>query len=295
MATICGLTPCLMLDNTRDINKKSITSNMEHLQLDNWALYDQKFTENDFIDGCEHIAHDPDRAGWVKSRNGLLKWFYNSDYDYAFWIDANSTISKPTLNDVRTIVDAIKADKLTNCDAIFGTLGMWVSQDRIIAKSAEDFMDNVHIIPAKPNKSYNWMHGLFIKNFKKYYGQEFYIDERCDTLQGIPEDVYFARLLRRFTNAYVAPTVVCNKPTSKHSCTMDNGKGTYEYPPVLFDVVDNYILETADKFKYKICNPHRVVSEIILPRGDYMRDLIKPYSPRGKNKTTDNNNRVSLF
>ena len=294
MKTICGLTPCLMLDNTRDINKKSITSNMEHLKLDNWALYDQNFGEGDFIEGCEHIAHEPGRAGWVKSRNGLLKWFYESDYDYAFWIDANSTISKPTLNDVKTIVEAIREDKLDNCDAIFGTLGMWVSQDRIIAKSAPDFKENVHLIPAKINKSYNWMHGLFIKNFKKYYGQEFYIDERCDTLQGIPEDVYFARLLRRFANCYVAPTVVCNKPTSKHSCTMDNGKGTYEYPLVLFDVVDNYILESADKNKYKQCNPHTVVSEIILPRCDYMLDLIKPYSPRSK-KQPSTTNRVSLF
>ena len=295
MATICGLTPCLMLDNTRDINKKSITSNMAHLELNAWALYDQGFTEQDYIEGCEHIANEPSRAGWVKARNGLLKWFYNSDYDYAFWIDANSTLSKPTINDARTIVDALKADKLSDCDAIFGTLGMWVSQDRIIAKSQDDFMQNVHLIPAKNNKSYNWMHGLFIKNFKKYYSQEFYIDERCDTLKGIPDDVYFARLLRKFASCWVAPTVVCNKPTSKHSCTMDNGKGTYEYPPVLFDVVDSYILDSADKHKYKICNPYKVANEIILPRGDYMRDLIKPYVPRGNKKQTTDNSRVSLF
>lgn len=294
MAKICGLTPCLMLDNTRKINRKSITFNVANLNLDGWALYDQNFSKDDFIEGCEHIANEPSRVGWVKARNGLLKWFYESDYDYAFWIDANSKICKTTLNDARTIIDAIKDDKLNMCDSIFSTLGMWASQDRVFFKSASDFYDNVHLIPAKMNKSYNWMHGLFIKNFKKYYNQEFYIDERCDTLQGIPEDVYFARLLRRFTNSYVAPTIVCSKPTSKHSCTMNNEKGTYEYPPVLFDKVDSYILESAALNKYRVCNPYTNPTDIVLPRINFMKDLIRPYISDKETKKV-NDNKVVLF
>ena len=214
-------------------------------------------------------------------------------FDFAF---PNSTVSKSTLNDLTTIIDAIHADKLNHCDGIFSTLGMWISQERMQCKAAEDFFDKVHLLPTKNNKSYNWMHGLFHRNFKKFYGQEYYIDKRCDTKRGTADDVYFSRTLQRFTNCYVAPTVIINKPSSQASCTWANEKGTYEYPPTLFDKIDEYILETADKEKHHHVNPYEVRHEIILDRNDYLRDQIKPYVPRGKkSKATEIATKVQLF
>ena len=286
MIKIMALIPCLMLPNNHDINMKSMKENYEYLKLDAFVVYDQCFEETDFIEGFEYIANSKERMGWVEPRNALLRYFYNSDYDYAFWIDANSTVSKPTINDLVTIINNIQTDKLNFIDSIFSTLGIWVSQDRIKFKSSEDYYNKVHLILAKNNRSYNWMHGLIHKNFKKYYNQEFYIDERCDTRKGTPDDVYFARLLRKYTNCYVAPTVVINKPNSKASCTWANEKGTYDYPPVLFDVVDDYILETSEKFNYHKTSNSIVLNDVVLDRVDFMRDKIKEYQPRSK-KTKD--------
>lgn len=297
MAKIMALVPCLMLPNNHDINMKAMKDTYEHLKPDVFAVYDQCFSESDFIEEFTYIGNAKERMGWVEPRNKLLEYFYNSECDYAFWIDANSTVSKPTLNDLVTIWNSVKEDKLNFCDAIFSTLGMWVSQDRITYKSAEDFFDNVHLIAAKNDKSYNWMHGLIHKNFKKYYNQEFYIDERCDTKKGTPDDVYFARLLRRFANCFVAPTVVLNKPNSKASCTWANEKGTYDYPPVLYDVVDDYIMESAEKHNYHFTNDITTLPDISLPRLDYMKDKITPYKPRTrrKNPKTDDVSVINLF
>ena len=296
MAKIMCLIPCLMLPNNRDINKKAMDSNYTHLKLDEYVVYDQCFEDSDLDDRFTYIGHAKERMGWVLPRNKLLEYFYNSDYDYAFWIDANSTVSKSTLNDLTTIIDAIHEDKLNHCDGIFATLGMWISQERMQCKAAEDFFDKVHLFPTKNNKSYNWMHGLFHRNFKKFYGQEYYIDERCDTKKGTADDVYFSRTLQRFTNCYVAPTVIINKPSSQASCTWANEKGTYEYPPTLFDKIDEYILETADREKHHHVNPYEVRREIILDRNAYLLDQIKPYVPRGKkSKATEIATKVQLF
>lgn len=297
MAKIMCLIPCLMLPNNRDINKKAMDSNYTHLKLDEYVVYDQCFEETDLDDRFTYIGHAKERMGWVLPRNKLLEYFYNSDYDYAFWIDANSTVSKSTLNDLTTIIDAIHADKLNHCDGIFATLGMWISQERMQLKAAEDFFENVHIVPTRNNKSYNWMHGLFHRNFKKFYNQEYYIDERCDTKQGTADDVYFSRTLQRFTNCYVAPTVIINKPNSQASCTWANDKGTYDYPPTLYDKIDEYILETADRCKHHHVNPFTVRQEIILTRNDYLREELKPYVPRNKkSKNSDKDvTRVDLF
>ena len=137
-----------------------------------------------------------------------LPSFSVPDFDYAFWIDANSKVTTTTLNDITTILDALRDNKLPQVDTIFSTLGMWNSQERQDLKQEADYFDNVHLVPAKLTKNYDWMHGLIIKNFKKYYNQEFYVDERCDVMEGTAEDVYFSRLLRRVTKAYIAPTVV---------------------------------------------------------------------------------------
>ena len=291
---IMGLTPCLMLDNNRAINAKSIQNNIDILKLDEYVIYDQMFQPADFNSKCTYIGHADKRMGWAVPRNALLKYFYDSDFDYAFFIDANSVPSKPTINDLLSIIRSLRDGELSFCDAIFSTLGMWVSQERIMCKSLPDHLDNVHLVPARCDKSYNWMHGLFVKNFKKYYGQEFYMDERCHVLQGTPEDVFFARLLRKYANCWIAPTVVINKPSSNASCTMANGKGTYEYPPVLFDKEDEYIAELSQKMGYHHCNRNIRPSEIVISRVPEYKDLVTPYKSRQK-KVQETSRKQVLF
>lgn len=231
---IITLSPCLMQENTRKANSTALNQLYDTFKFDEYVVYDQCFEETDYHPGFKYIGHAKQKMGWVASRNALLEYFYNSDADYAFWIDANSTVTKTCWNDVTTLIDSIQKGKLNQCDAIFATLGIWVSQDRIQAKSAPDFMQNIHLIPARNDKSYNWMHGLIIKNFKKYYGQEFMIDPRCNMLEGTPEDVFFARLLRKYAACYVAPTITISKPSNKAS-TWAHNLNNYDYPPVLFD------------------------------------------------------------
>ena len=151
-----------MKENVRAVNNKSIKKNTDTIAIDAWAVYDQMFEESDKLPNIAYIANAKEPKGWIVSRNGLLDYFYNSDYDYAFWIDANSTVSGPTLNDVDTVINAIHKGKLDCCDAIFSTLGMWNSLERKEVKSLPDSCTHVHILPNKCNKGYNWMHGLFM-------------------------------------------------------------------------------------------------------------------------------------
>ena len=296
MYKILMLSPCLMLDNNRAYNNRCKERNLEEIQPDAYAVYDQCFLESDFDDRVTYIGHQQERKGWVISRNALLKYFYNSNYDYCFWIDANSTVSKPCFNDLHTILKNIREGNLLQCDTIFSTLGMWCSQERSAIKQQPDFFENVHILPVKGGKAYNWMHGLIHKNFKKFYNKEFYIDERCDTNQGIPEDVYFSRLLKTYTNAYLAPNISINKPDSSKSCDRNNGTGKYIYPPVQYETVDRYILESSSRNNYKHVYPNQVRQEIILPRVEKDKTLIRGFISRKKiieNPIKDN--KIQLF
>lgn len=295
---IIALIPCLMLDNNRQANNAALDSNMTHLSMiDEWVVYDQCFNEQDYRTNVKYIGHNPDRAGFVVPRNALLKYFYNSDADYAFWIDANSTISKPTLNDTSTVLENVKSGNLQQCDAIFSTLGIWISQDRIQCKSENDFFEKVHLLPCKNNRSYNWMHGLVIKNFKKYNNIEYYIDDRCDTKQGLAEDVYFARLLRRCVSCYVAPTIVINKPPAKTSTTFGNSDtNKYVYPPVNYPTIEKMIDENVIKHNYISISNNKLSEEIILTRNNYKKDCIKPYIPRKKKeKEIVEDSKIKLF
>lgn len=290
---VLGLTPCLMLDNNRGINNKCFRNNKENIMLDNWCVYAQMFTDNDKFKDVTYIGNKQERMGFVIPRNELLKYFYNSDYDYAFWIDANSTVSKPTLNDVNTIIKLMQSSNdFLECDAIFSTLGMWVSHERMFVKSLPDALENVHILPNPRNKSYNWMHGLFLKNFKKYYGLELYIDDRCDVSKGTPEDVFFARLLNQVMATYVAPGIVINKPSSNFSTHQNSGSGKYDYAPVDFNLVDRYVWEYIRVNSLPNKRQNRLINEIITPRCDSKLSLVKAFKPRTKNVQADKKPRL---
>ena len=271
---IIACIPALMLDNNRQINFKAMEFAKKHYPLDEFVVYDQEFLESDYKEGFTYIGHQDKRQGFVTPRNELLKYFYNSDADYAFWFDANETVSTPTLNDAVTVLKAIK-DNIIDVDAIFSTLGIWVSQERIVAKKREDYHDNVWLTECR--KNYNWMHGLLIKNWKKYYDMEVYIDSRCDPRVGSSEDVYFARLIQRLFNCYLCPTITMNKPNNKASTWMANESG-YSYPPVDYAKVDEYISEIIDS--YKKVRKVIVPNELIVPRVEDYRETLRDYIPR---------------
>lgn len=292
MKNIIALTPCLMQDNTRKINHTKMSFNRQTFPFDEYVVCAQGFKESDYDSRFKYIVNSPTKLGWVKSRNELLKYFYNSDADYAFWIDANSAVSKSSANDLLTIIDAIKNEKINNCDAIFSTLGMWISQDRMNVRSSPDYLTTVTLIPAKNNRSYNWMHGLIIKNFKKYYNEEIYIDTRCDTLKGLAEDVYFSRLLRQFKACYVAPSITITKPDSKGSTQWAQESGKYDYPPVNYAELDRFIFENNVKCQYKKTNT--VINTIIIPRVDGMQEYLTRYKPKSR-KQESNITKIDLF
>lgn len=278
MKTIVQLTPCLMLDNNREANFKAMNYALENYKnIDGYIVYDQEHKESDYIRGFTYIGHQPKRQGFVKPRNELLKWFYNSDYDYAIWIDANETISPSTLNDLNTLTTALKHEVIdSNC--IFATLGIQISQERMFAKQRKDYFDSVFVIRNK--KGYEWLHGCIIKNFKKYYDTEIYIDERCDPWQGTSEDVYFSRLMRRLFCCQLCPTITVNKPSNKTSTWMNNASG-YSYPPIDRPIVDTYIEENMHKYQH--LQRGKIPNVVRLSRlKDETLGYLKPYKARKK-------------
>lgn len=290
MNKIVCLTPCYMKDNVRAKNQKCLNTLRTAFDFDEFVIYDQAFQESDYDDRFTYIGHQPEGVGFIKPRNELLKWFYESDYDYAFWIDANSTISKPTRNDVHTLIHYCKNNKIDDIDAVFSTLGIINDAERIKLKQDIRYKSILTLIPAKYDAKSNWFHGLLMKNFRKYYGETPYIDERFDPRNnnGLVEDVYFSRLIRKLYNCYHAPTIIVNKPNSNFSTHQDNGTGKYNYAKINYEETDKAIAKNALNFSVKTFYNKSVVE---LPRVDKDHDLMEEYKSRSKEKQ----NIISLF
>lgn len=277
MKKICMLTPCLMLENNRKHNLKAQKYALENYKgIDKFIIYDQSYEDGDYIDGIEYIGHQKERQGFVKSRNELLKYFYNSDYDYAIWMDGNKTVSKSALNDFNSIIQAIKEDK-TNVDVILSTLGIIISKERMEVKKRSDYFKNVYLLYKKHD--YRYLHGMFMKNFKKYYDDEVYISEECDNFKGVPEDEYFVDLLRCLYKTYLCPTIVINAPSSKSSTWMCNA-GSYDYPKSDKIKTKQMAEEEAKKHK-KIERELQNVYKLDRINDETLDDL-KPYKKRSK-------------
>ncbi len=284
MKKIVLLTPCLMLDNNREVNHKAITKNHE-LPVDHHVIFAQEFNHDDYMYDIEYIG-SCERAGFAKSRNELLKYFYNSDYDYALWMDGNATLSKSSLNDMYNLIHGLK-NEIINIDACTSTLGICVNKARMDIKSKDDYFTRVTLIPSVNNCE--WFHGLIIKNFKKYYNQELYIDEKCDPKNLLPEDIYFIRLLDKYYNVYCCPTITINKPPSKTSTWMNNEDG-YNYPPIDYKGLQLLVDSTKYKsYKKSICFP----LYINRTQKEYIEDLAEYKSRSKKDKVVMN--KASLF
>lgn len=274
---IVMLMPCLMLENNRKVNNQALDYALEHYNVDLIAINAQEFEEYDYRSNekIEYINRHADRQGFVKGRNQLLEWFYASDYDWAVWLDANAKVTKTTLNDFRTVVDAIRSGSI-EVDAILSSLGIYISEARIIARGASDHLENVKLTTAMKKES-DWMHGLFMKNFRKAYGMELFINETCDPRKGLSEDVYFVQLLKRIFEVRICPTIIISKPSNKAS-TWVAGMTNYGYPPIDWEGIARLVAQA----EYKAPERRMLKGTYLLKRSEYMNEKLTIYKERKK-------------
>lgn len=242
MNKVMLLTPCLMLDSNRQRNRKCIDA-ARRLEFDKVVVCAQGFQDADKSDGVEYIGNHAAGIGFVAARNELLEYFYASDYDYAMWLDANACFSRPCLNDLHTLLDALKTGKVP-VDVVFATLGLQISESRIKARKMADHKEVIRLVPVKGG--YDWMHGMAIKNFRKYYGIEPYIDAYCDPRKGTSEDVFFAQMCKYLFDCRLLPTLIVAKPLNKFSTWVADKSG-YKYPPINWPVVKRMVFRHCQK------------------------------------------------
>ena len=280
MKKVVMLIPCLMRDYNREANHKAMAYALQNYELDEYVVDAQEFSPEDYREGFTYIGHHSKGVGLVKARNELLDWFYNSDYDYAFWLDSRCKISKTSVNDYLTVLRAIK-EGVVDVDVILSTIGVYISGERIAAKQAADSFDTVKLIPAKKRVLYDGINGEFMVNFKKKYGIEPKIDERCNPALGVGEEIFFNALLRRLFDVYLAPTIVVSAGSIKNSVWMQ-GKASYaQEPPHPKQLIRKLVEQNASKigdFKKGLS------STIILNRVEDFKDKVTPYKPKSNFK-----------
>lgn len=271
------LMPTLMADSRRAMYNKALDYALKYYPVDGICINAQEFKPEDFREGIHYIVNEV-RQGFADSRNQLLEWFYNSDYEWAVWMDANATVSKPSLSDFYTLIRAVQRDEVP-VDVIYSTLGIRLQQERIDVKLDSRYKDSVLLL-----ENFNgaeWFHGLFMRNFKRKYGEEPLIDARCDPMKGVPEDAYFALLLRRLYDSRLAPAIVVNKPPNKFS-TWVADKGGYDYPKVNREILFRWIEQNVLAYNYP--SKEKTLATLILPREEAYREWLQPYKPRKKIK-----------
>ena len=277
MKKIVMLIPCLMLENNREANLKSMKLAKENYPVDEFVVYDQEFKKEDYLEGFTYIGHQEKRQGFIEPRNSLIRWFYKSDYDYAIWMDANEFLSKPSINDFTTLINYLRYND--NVDVIMTSMGIQVDANRMELKQKEDYLDTVHLIPI--NKGYRWFHFMFMKNFWKYYHVAPHLDKRCNPHEGLGEDEYFGFLMHRMFQCYCAPTICSCKPSNKTS-TWQNEKDSYDYPKTQQEVLQEMVYLNHVEV-YKNFQHRNNVGEIIIPRlDDKWKPFVKPYKSRSK-------------
>ena len=299
MNKVCVLIPCLMRDNNRKANIKYITENIERMNADKYFIYAQCFSDNDYATlqhpKVEFIGNKDEPQGFVAPRNALLEHFYDSGFDYAVWIDANASITSTTLNSYLTVLNAIREEKI-DVDAIFSSLGIIASAERITLASQDDYFDVVKLLPASRYtiRTLPWLHSCFIKNFNLYYKEKLFIDESCDPWKGTSEDTYFSTLIRQCGRCYLCPSICVSKPPAKTSTWMHNsvdatGKATYGYPPVDWDTIQTVVANAVKDITLKQSS----TSIIELERIEDYKSNLQGYKSR--KKIPEISNKVSLF
>lgn len=275
---IVMLIPCLMLETNRDKNLEAQQFALDNYKgLDEIVVYDQCYKESDYLDGITYIGHQTKGKGFIEPRNKLLEWFYNSDYDYAVWMDGNKYVSKTALNDFNTVISKIKSNEI-DVDFIFSTIGINISPERMEIKKRPDYFKNIYLLYKV--HGYEYFHGMFMKNIKKYYQDELYMSEECDVWKGLNEDIYFSKLVRELYDTYLCPTIVINTPSSKSSTWMTNKDG-YDYPTVDHPKLKEMAKEEATKHKCHIKKDKKLIYKYDRLQDETINDL-KEYKSRKK-------------
>lgn len=275
------LSLCLMQENTRELNNKTLDYALEHYDVDLIVINAQEFDEFDYRkhDKIKYIGNHAKRQGFVKGRNQLLEWFYSSDYDWAIWLDSNVRIARTALNDFRTVLSAIRRGELDDVDFIASTLGNHITQLRIDAKKARDHFENVKVTTLGGSKDTGWMAGLMMCNIHKKYGVSVFIPEECVSQKGLMEDVYFVTLCRKYFEYRVCPTITIAIPPAKTTTWRSSHDG-YKYPPVAWEVLNRMILSS----KMVPVERKSVRKTFVIPRVEYMINEVGGYKERKKKK-----------
>jgi len=221
MKKIVVLMPCLMSDANREVYSKVIA---DRLELKALGIIDQLvilaidfspeelnlFSEAVLI--TDYVTKDRTIVG---ARNTLLKWFYDSDYDFALWTDANERLTGTTKNDLYTLLNAVRNG--LDVSVVFSTIGEIVYGQRIEARKRIEHLDEIILTRFKPTTSTMTLHFTLMVNINKYFNYELYIPETVDQSKGRPEDVVFAYMLDRALGSHLCPTIITSRISTSKS------------------------------------------------------------------------------
>lgn len=280
---VCVLIPCLMKTNNEEVNMKKMRELHDVFHFDKIVIYDQCFEERHIEPWMTLIGHAVEPEGFVVPRNSLLDWFYRSDYDYALWMDANASVSKPQRNALLTLLKWIEEG---NCpyDVIQSMFQLWVSGEGILDHRRSSYDKTILVstsIDSTSSVKDGTMIGLIISNFKKKYNDEVFIREDCNPWKGLSEDVFFINLVRRLYDVGFCSSLGFSKSGGAKTSTWREGK-TYSYPPIEKDKLDSMIKEYIRERRLVSRKTFMAKNSFEISRVETYKELIKPFKPKNK-------------
>lgn len=283
MHKICVLIPCLMKPNNEEVNMKRMRELHDELGFDDIIIYDQCFEDRHKEPWMTLIGHAKEPQGFVKPRNELLKWFYESDFDYAMWMDANAVVSRPQRNALMTLKAWLESGECPY-DVVQSTFQLWVSGEGILDHRRPDYDKTILVStldePVKVRDG--TMIGMVMANFSKKYGDKPYIRHDCDPWSGTSEDVFFINLIKRLYRVGLCSSLGFSKSGSKTS-TWREGQGTkYNYPPIKKEVLDQMIREYVRESHLVVRKEFMAKNTFEIERVARFKDLIKEFKPKNK-------------
>lgn len=167
----------------------------------------QGYNEEDYIVDPQitYLAKYEEPIGAQQARNELLKWFYNSNYEYGIFSDDDAFIV-PT-DTVKNFYEELEAntEKFTNAH-----LDICYSRNMQYSPFNEYDVQNIEFF----NKYYqfgyarsSWLCWALFRNFKKAYGKEFYQDTTIDATKSMGyDDIDFScSLIENGMHSYSCP------------------------------------------------------------------------------------------
>lgn len=233
----------------------------------------QGYNEEEYIDDPQitYLAKYEEGIGAQKARNELLKWFYNSDYEYGIFSDDDAFIvPTPTVKNFY--------EELENNTEKFTSSRVDIVYSRNMQYCPFNEWD-VEGIPFH-NKNYQfgyarsgWLCWALFRNFKKAYDKEFYQNEEIDPTKsmGYDDTDFSYTLIENGMRSYSNPLfqlLLLNSDESSSTIFTEadndplyrvrNMKATYEKH---MGTTEEGMIDW-EGFRRKYGNPH----EVILPR-----------------------------